>query len=52
MSSAIAAVGMVLSIVVVTDAVSVHPLAPVTVTVKVPAVLTVKSAVVSPVLHK
>jgi glutamate-5-semialdehyde dehydrogenase len=38
--SAIAAVGNVLSNVVVTDSVSVHPFAPVTVTVKVPAVLT------------
>ncbi|MNT98444.1 hypothetical protein D3C72_2410290 [compost metagenome] len=42
----IEAVGIVLSNVVVTLSVSVHPLAAVTVTVKVPAVLTTKAAVV------
>ena len=44
--------GTVLSNVVVTLAVDVQPLAPVTVTVKVPAVLTVIDAVVSLVDHK
>ena len=38
--------GSVLSNVVDTEAVEVHPFAPVTVTVKVPAVVTAKSAVV------
>ncbi len=48
----IAAVGAVLSKVVVALAVEVHPLSPFTVTVKVPAVLTVIAAVVAPVDHK
>ena len=49
---AIDAPGTVLFNVVVTLAVDVQPLAPVTVTVKVPAVLTVIDAVVSLVDHK
>ena len=48
----ILAAGAVLSSVVVALAVAVHPLAPVTVTVNVPAVLTVIEAVVAPVDHK
>ena len=46
------AVGAVLSSVVVALVVAVHPLAPVTVTVNVSAVLTVIDAVVAPVDHK
>ena len=46
------AFGVVLSNVVVTLAVAVQPFAPVTVTVHVPAVVTVMDAVVAPVLHK
>ena len=48
----IVAPGAVLSNVVVTLAADVHPLAPVTVTLNVPAVLTVIDAVVAPVDHK
>lgn len=48
----IAAVGTTLSKVVVAEVVAVHPLLPVTVTVKVPAVVVVIAAVVAPVLHK
>ena len=48
----IVAPGVVLSNVVVTLAVLVHPLAPVTVTLNVPAVFTVIDAVVAPVDHK
>ena len=44
--------GAVLSNVVVTLDVVVHPLTPVTVTLKVPAVLTVIDCVVAPVDHK
>ena len=44
--------GAVLSNVVVTLDVVVQPLAPVTVTLKVPAVLTVIACVVAPVDHK
>jgi hypothetical protein len=44
--------GAILSNVVVTLAVEVQPLAPVIVTVNVPAVLTVIEAVVAPVDHK
>ena len=44
--------GGVSSKVVVTLATEVQPLAPVTVTVNVPAVETVMAAVVAPVLHK
>ena len=44
--------GAVLSSVVVTLAVDVQPFAPVTVTVHVPAVVTVIEAVVAPVFHK
>jgi hypothetical protein len=47
----IPAVGAVLSSVVLTLALAVHPLLPVAVTVKVPAVLTVMDAVVAPVLQ-
>ena len=47
----IPAVGAVLSIVVVALAVAVHPLLPVTVTVNVPAVVTLMAAVVDPVFH-
>ena len=48
----IVAPGTVLFNVVVTLAVLVHPLVPVTVTLNVPAVLTVIAAVVAPVDHK
>ena len=48
----IEAAGAVLSSVVVTLLVAVHPLAAVTVTEKVPAVLTAMDAVVAPVLHR
>ena len=44
--------GAVLSKVVITELVAVQPLLPVTVTVKVPAVLTVMVEVVAPVLHR
>ena len=43
------AVGAVLSLVIVMDSVSVHPLEPVTVTVYVPSVVTLVDAVLSPV---
>lgn len=46
------AVGAVLFSVVVADAVAVQPLLAVTVTVKVPAVLTVVAAVVAPLLQE
>ena len=49
---AIEAPGSVLSKVVLTLATEVHPLAPVTVTVKVPAVETVIDEVVAPVFHR
>ncbi len=52
LSLLILAVGTVLSSVIVASTVAVHPLAPVTVTVNVPAVLTVIDAVVAPVDHK
>ena len=45
----IPAVGAVLSLVIVIDSVSVHPLAAVTVTVYVPSVVTLVDAVLSPV---
>jgi hypothetical protein len=45
------AVGTVLLSVVVALVVAVQPLLPVTVTVKVPAVLTLMAAVVAPVFH-
>lgn len=48
----IAAVGEALSMVVVAEAVAVHPLLPVTVTVKVLAVVAEMAAVVAPVLHR
>ena len=47
----IPAVGAVMSSVVVTLVLAVQPLLPVTVTVKVPAVLTVMAEVVAPVFH-
>ncbi len=49
---AMPAVGAVLSKVVVADSVSVQPLADVTVTVNVPAVVTLMAAVVAPVAHR
>ena len=52
LSFVMAATGVVLSRVVVTLADEVQPLAPVTVTLKVPAVLTVIDAVVAPVDHR
>ena len=48
----IVADGATLSMVVVAEAVAVHPLLPVTVTVKVLAVVAEMAAVVAPVLHK
>jgi hypothetical protein len=47
----IEAVGAVLSSVVVALVIAVHPLLPVTVTVKVPAVVTLMAEVVAPVPH-
>ena len=47
----IPAVGAALSNVVVALVVAVQPLLPVTVTVNVPAVVTLMAAVVAPVLH-
>ena len=52
LSVVIVAPGTVLFNVVVALAVLVHPLVPVTVTLNVPAVLTVIAAVVAPVDHK
>ena len=49
---AIDAPGKVLSSVVLTDATEVQPLAPVTVTVNVPAEETVMAAVVAPVFQR
>ena len=49
---AIEAPGKVLSSVVLTEATEVQPLAPVTVTVNVPAVETVMAAVVAPVFQR
>jgi len=46
------AVGAVVSELIVADAVAVQPFAAVTVTVYVPALLTVMAAVVAPVLHE